>query len=159
MSITKIGFILTAMLITLNTTNAFSADDSASKQRKPLKSVDRVDLERYVKLANGKFEEVIGAAKLAPNDVNDKSNAKLKVRFAPAWLSWLPQVWGNYWVVDLDADYQYAVVSEPEHKFLWILSRTPTMEPAKYAAILDRLRMMGFDTTKLVVAPPTETKL
>lgn len=118
----------------------------------------QIEVKNRCKLADGKFEEVIGAAKLAPINATDTTNAKLKVRFAPAWLSWLPMVWGDYWVIDLDADYQYVAVSEPSRKFLWILSRTPVMEPTKYAALLERLRMIGFETNKLVAAPPTEVK-
>jgi apolipoprotein D and lipocalin family protein len=75
------------------------------------------------------------------------------VRFAPAWLSFLPMVWGNYWVIDLDTDYQLAAVSEPSREYLWILSRTPQVEPAIYAALLDRLKAAGFDTGRLEVSP------
>ena len=111
----------------------------------------QIEVKNRCKLADGKYEEVIGAAKLAPRNDDDKSNAVLKVRFAPVWLSWLPQVWGDYWVIDLDPDYQYAVVSEPSRKFLWILSRTPAMEPLKYEALLAKIKAAGFDTAKLVV--------
>ena len=106
-----------------------------------------IEVKNRCRIAGGKTEEAIGAVKLLAGDT---SGAKLKVRFAPAWLSWLPQVWGNYWVIDLDADYQYAVVSEPERKLLWILSRSPVMDATKYSAILTRLTAMGFDTSKLL---------
>jgi len=79
------------------------------------------------------------------------SNAKLKVRFAPSWLGWLPFVWGTYWVIDLAPDYSYAVVGEPSRKYLWILSRTPEMQSDVYATILARVKRMGFDTDKLIV--------
>ena len=42
--------------------------------------------------------------------------ATLAVRFAPAWLAWLPLVWGDYWVIDLADDYRYAVVGEPSRE-------------------------------------------
>jgi apolipoprotein D and lipocalin family protein len=67
------------------------------------------------------------------------------VRFAPGWLSFLPMVWGDYWVIDLDPDYQLAAVSEPKREYLWILSRTPTVPRQAYAALLDRLARQGFD--------------
>jgi apolipoprotein D and lipocalin family protein len=41
----------------------------------------------------------------------------LKVRFAPEWLAWLPWVWANYWVVEVDPDYQWAVVGGPSRKY------------------------------------------
>ena len=78
----------------------------------------------------------------------------LKVRFAPAYLSWLPQVWGNYWVIELAPDYQFAVVSEPSRKFLWILSRTPKLDDATLDGIKARLTQHGFDVARLQFKPP-----
>jgi apolipoprotein D and lipocalin family protein len=100
--------------------------------------------------ADGKLEMVIGAAK---NASGDTSNAKLKVRFASAWLSFIPLVWGDYWVIELDPEYRYAVVSEPKREFLWILSRTPKMDDAVYAGIVERLKSNGFDTVRLKLTP------
>lgn len=76
---------------------------------------------------------------------------KLEVRFAPSWLSVLPFVWANYWVIDLDPDYTLAAVSEPNMEYLWILSRTSKVDPDAYAALLQRLAAQGFDTSKLIV--------
>jgi len=73
----------------------------------------------------------------------------LEVRFAPAWLSWVPMVWGNYWVIDLDPAYQLVAVSEPSREYLWVLSRTPTVDAAAYQALLGRLQAQGFDLSKL----------
>lgn len=94
--------------------------------------------------SDGTMQEAVGLARPA----ND-SPSQLKVRFAPAWLSFLPLVWGNYWVVDLDPDYQLAAVSEPTREYLWILSRTPRIDPHAYAALLRRLHALGLDTGKL----------
>ncbi|MDP1938973.1 MAG: lipocalin family protein [Hylemonella sp.] len=96
-------------------------------------------------LADGKVDQVVGEARR----IGPEGSPKLEVRFAPAWLSWLPFVWGNYWVVDLDAAYQLAVVSEPKREFLWVLSRQPTVAPAVWDALLVRLRQQGFDLTRL----------
>lgn len=79
--------------------------------------------------------------------------ATLQVRFAPAWLSWLPWVWGNYWVVQLADDYRYAVISEPARDYLWVLSRKPQLDAADEAVILARLQAQGFDTAKLQRSP------
>ena len=95
--------------------------------------------------ANGQTEEAIGEARR----VGNAGSPRLEVRFAPAWLSWLPMVWGNYWVIDLDPAYQLAVVSEPKREFLWVLSRTPTVEPAAWDALMARLRAKGFDLSRL----------
>ena len=96
--------------------------------------------------------EEINALGLA-KQIGPSTSPRLKVRFAPAWLSWLPQVWGDYWVIDLDDDYQLAAVSEPSREYLWILSRTPTVDANTYNALLKRLSSQGFDLTKLERSP------
>jgi apolipoprotein D and lipocalin family protein len=58
---------------------------------------------------------------------------------------------GKYWIIDLADDYSYAVVSHPNKKYLWILSRTPQMNDAVYQPILSRLQAEGFDLAKLRV--------
>jgi len=96
---------------------------------------------------NGEIDEAVGKAKLA-SDAGP--NTKLKVRFAPAFLSWLPFVWGNYWIIDLAADYSYAVVGEPDRKYMWILSRTPALDDTTVQGILDRAKAKGYDLTGLI---------
>lgn len=95
--------------------------------------------------ADGSMSEALGAAK----QVGSATSAKLEVRFAPAWLSFLPFVWGNYWVIDLDEQYQLAAVSEPTRKYLWILSRTKTVDPKVYDALLQRLQQKGFNLNEI----------
>lgn len=77
------------------------------------------------------------------------SPSMLEVRFAPAWLSWLPFVWASYWVIQLADDYRYAVVGEPGRDYLWILSRTPTLAAADRAHIHAQLQQQGYDPGKL----------
>lgn len=57
---------------------------------------------------------------------------------------------GDYWIIDLAEDYSYAVVSEPGRRFLWILSRTPTMDDATYEDILAFISEQGLDPDRLV---------
>ncbi len=97
--------------------------------------------------SNGEMQQALGAAR----QVGGGNSARLQVRFAPAWLSLLPFVWGDYWVIDLDADYQLVAVSEPRREYLWILSRSQKPDPARYAALLDRLRGMGFSLERLEI--------
>ena len=78
----------------------------------------------------------------------------LKVRFAPAWLGWLPWVWADYWVIDLDADYQWAVVGSPSRKYLWILSRQPGMNGELFHNLTERARQRGYPVERLVIAAP-----
>jgi apolipoprotein D and lipocalin family protein len=58
-------------------------------------------------------------------------------------------VWGDYWVIDLDPQYQVAVVSDPRREYLWILSRTPNMDKKTYEELLSRLQVQQFDIRKL----------
>jgi apolipoprotein D and lipocalin family protein len=74
------------------------------------------------------------------------SNAKLKVQFFPPFA-------GDYWVIDLDPGYQWAVVGHPSRNFLWILSRTPMMSPDIYHGITTRLQQQGYDLTRIVRTP------
>jgi apolipoprotein D and lipocalin family protein len=75
--------------------------------------------------------------------VDRATNAKLTVSFFRPF-------WGDYWVIDLGPDYDYAVVGHPTRDYLWILSRTPTMAPAAYDAIVGRIAAKGYETQRLV---------
>jgi apolipoprotein D and lipocalin family protein len=97
--------------------------------------------------ADGTVIDAVGTAR----QLGGPTSPTLKVRFAPRWLSFLPFVWGDYWVIDLDPDYQLAAVSEPGRDYLWILARTPTVSRQAYGALLDRLERQGFDVSKLEV--------
>ena len=97
------------------------------------------------RMADGQWNEAVGLAR----QMGGRQSPKLEVRFAPAWLSFIPAVWGDYWVIDLDADYQLVAVSEPRRAYLWVLSRTPQVSPAAYEGLLARLRARGFDLGKL----------
>mgnify|MGYP000019308026 CR=1 FL=1 len=94
--------------------------------------------------ADGEWQRAVGLAK----QVGDDQSARLEVRFAPAWLSFLPFVWGDYWVVDLDDKYELVAVSEPARAYLWVLSRSPVVDASRYAALLARLTAMGLDVSR-----------
>lgn len=78
---------------------------------------------------------------------------QLEVRFAPDWLAWAPMTWADYWVVELDPDYQWAVVGGPSRKYLWVLSRTSTMPRAQFDAIRERASRRGYKVDRLLVSP------
>jgi apolipoprotein D and lipocalin family protein len=77
----------------------------------------------------------------------------LEVRFAPAFLSFLPAVWGDYQIIALGDAYDDAVVGTPDRAFLWVLARTPRLEPGRYRQLLDEARRQGFDVAKVVETP------
>jgi apolipoprotein D and lipocalin family protein len=106
----------------------------------------RIKVVNRCQKADGSYSVAEGIAK---KEDPKGSNAKLKVRFAPSWLGWIPFVWGTYWIIDLAPDYSYAVVGEPSRKYLWILSRAKKIDQAQYEKIVGRLKGMGYDTDKL----------
>ncbi len=75
--------------------------------------------------------------------VDPSTNSKLEVNFFGPF-------WGDYWILDLGADYEYAVVGNPDRDALWILSRSPTMDPAVFEAIVARAEAQGYDRDRLV---------
>jgi apolipoprotein D and lipocalin family protein len=142
-----------------------------------LKAVDRVDLRRYagrwyeiarypnrfqrdcksdttaeyVLRDNGKIQVInacrkedgtITTARGTARVVDTTTNSKLKVTFF--W-----PFYGNYWIIGLSTNYDYAIVGEPNRKYLWILSRTPNMDEGTYGQILEQIRSAGYDPARL----------
>jgi apolipoprotein D and lipocalin family protein len=94
--------------------------------------------------------ETIRAAGVARRPDAVRAPAKLEVRFAPDWLAWLPFVWADYWVIDLAPDYSHVLVGEPTREYFWILARSPRVDDATYARLLDRAKALGYDPARLV---------
>ena len=133
--------------------NRFQAKCTANTRAQYLAQTDgSVQVLNSCATAEGPID-ALGLAK----QVGDANSPKLQVRFAPAWLSWLPQVWGDYWVIDLDTDYQLAAVSDAKREYLWVLSRTPQVNAKAYAALLERLKAQHFDVQKLERTAQTTT--
>jgi apolipoprotein D and lipocalin family protein len=103
-------------------------------------------LNTCIKKSDGAKDQALGRARIDDN----VTKAKLIVSFLPAWLRWTGIGSGKYWIIDLGREYEYAVVSEPSRKYLWILSRTPLLPPEVTAQILSRLRAFHFDTSLLI---------
>jgi lipocalin/uncharacterized protein YbjT (DUF2867 family)/ligand-binding SRPBCC domain-containing protein len=112
------------------------------------RSDGRIDVVNRCRTADGQTE-ARGVARL----VDEQTRAKLKVRFAPAWLSWLPPVWGDYWIIGLASDYSWAVVGDPGREYLWILARTPRLSAELMAAARTAAQENGFDIGRLVQTP------
>jgi len=110
----------------------------------------RVTVVNECRKTDGQTTRAEGVARRA----DEKGPAsRLRVRFAPAVLSFLPFVWGDYWILELDPEYRYAVVGDPSRKYLWILSRSPVMDAATYESLLSAAGRLGFDTARLVKTP------
>lgn len=121
--------------------------------RYTLRPDGRITVANACRLSDGKTNEAIGVARR----VEGGPTSILEVRFAPAILSFLPAVWGDYHVIALGPDYDHAVVGAPDRQYLWILSRTPQMDPALYQRLLDGARAQGFDVAKVVPTRQSRT--
>lgn len=106
----------------------------------------RLDVINRCDTANGDTIQAQGLAIVA----DAKTFAKLKVRFAPAFLSFLPMVWGDYWILGLARDYSWAVVGSPDRKYLWILSRTPVLPAPSYGEAVTVAGKNGFAVNQLI---------
>jgi apolipoprotein D and lipocalin family protein len=87
---------------------------------------------------DGPVREARGRARV----VDRASGAKLEVSFFRPF-------WGDYWIVDLGSDYEYAVIGHPSRDYLWILSRSTTLSGDLYDAIVRRLDAQGYETARL----------
>lgn len=112
-----------------------------------LNSDKTVQVINRCKLQSGETDQAIGVAR----QIGAADSPKLEVRFAPAWLSALPMVWGDYWVIDLDHGYQLAAVSDSKREYLWVLARNRQVDPTMYSALLGRLTQQGFNVQKLIL--------
>jgi apolipoprotein D and lipocalin family protein len=93
--------------------------------------------------ADGPVKSAEGRARV----VDRATNAKLEVSFFRPF-------WGDYWIIDLDPDYHWAVVGHPSRKYLWILCRDKTLGSAALTGITRRLEQQGYDLSALLFAKP-----
>jgi apolipoprotein D and lipocalin family protein len=96
----------------------------------------------YVGDFNGKLKTAKGKAWV----VDRKTNAKLKVSFFWPFA-------GDYWIIELGKDYEYAVIGEVSRNYMWILSRTPKMKEEVYEGIVQRLKQKEFDVSRIELNP------
>lgn len=106
----------------------------------------RITVTNRCRQSSGEIDEATGVARR----VDGRPPSVLKVRFAPAFLSFLPMVWGDYQIIALGQDYDHVVIGTPDRKYLWILARTPRIDPALYSSLVEHARSQGFDVTALV---------
>jgi apolipoprotein D and lipocalin family protein len=91
---------------------------------------------------SGRPVRIEGTARVVPGS----NNSKLKVRFF-----WPFE--GDYWILDLDPSYRWAAVGHPNRKYLWILARSPQLEPDELSRIRQRMAAQGYDITRLRPTP------
>ncbi|HER07922.1 MAG TPA: lipocalin [Bacteroides sp.] len=93
----------------------------------------------YKDSLNGERSRIEGKAKIP-----DKSQpGRLKVSFFLFF-------YGDYFILELDPEYRWAMIGSSSPKYFWILSRTPQMDEETYRMLLDRARERGYDLDQLV---------
>ncbi|UYL07847.1 lipocalin family protein [Bdellovibrio sp. SKB1291214] len=106
----------------------------------------RVEVVNSCETKDGSRSVSEGQAKV----VNTDSNAELKVTFVKLF-GWIYAFGGDYWIIDLDKDYRYAVVGHPTRKYGWILSRTPQLDSGDLKNITQNLKDQGYDLCSLMM--------
>ena len=92
---------------------------------------------------DGSFSGELRSAEGKAWVVDKETNAKLKVSFFWPFA-------GDYWIIELGPEYEYAVIGHPDRKYLWILSRSPDLDEKVYQSILTMVQEQGYDTEKLI---------
>ncbi|MCY1720981.1 lipocalin family protein [Prolixibacteraceae bacterium Z1-6] len=98
----------------------------------------------YKESLQGPLSEAEGKAKVPDKNVP----GKLKVSFF--WI-----FYGDYFVLDLDEDYQWVLIGSSSDKYLWILSRTPQISDELYQQLLVKLSKRGYDVSRLIKVEQT----
>ncbi len=97
----------------------------------------------------GGLDQVDGIATI----VDTKTNAKLAVTFDNFFARLVgPSRDGNYWILDLDPDYQTALVGTQNRRYLWILSRSPHLDDVTYQRVVGKAQQLGFPVSDLIRA-------
>jgi apolipoprotein D and lipocalin family protein len=94
---------------------------------------------------NGEVDEARGVARSSASDTNDK----LEVSFVNVFGKQL--FWGDYWIIGLGKDYEYALVGTPSRRWGWILARKPNPSRQEIDVWLERLREQGYDPKAFVL--------
>ncbi|MGE5680060.1 MAG: lipocalin family protein [Bacillota bacterium] len=107
-----------------------------------LRDDGRINVKNSCANADGKREVTEGVAKVVENS----NNTKLEVSFFS--VLGIRPFWGDYWVIGLDDNYQYAVVGDPDRKYGWILSRTKVLSEKNLKEALSILKQKGYDVNR-----------
>ena len=130
--------------------NAFEKPGEAARAQYTVQPDGRVRVENTAyDPVTGEYRNVVGSASVG----KEGDTSKLRVSFVPGVGKYGVGA-ADYWVVDLQPDYQYAVVGDPARRAMWVLSRTPQLDDATLEGIKERAAAQGFDPARLIETPP-----
>jgi len=128
--IKRLGLLICTLLLSACVSLPENVDDGGVKV-----------INRGYSASKGEWKEAVGKAFF----VREKNEGYLKVSFFSIF-------YGAYVVIELDQeDYQYSLVSGPDKSFLWVLSRTPEMDPDVYQRLISKASALGFATDELIL--------
>ncbi|MCG6859794.1 MAG: lipocalin family protein [Chromatiaceae bacterium] len=110
-----------------------------------LRSDETVAVTNRCRKKDGTFDEAKGIARTT----DPATNSKLEVSFVSVFGKHL--FWGDYWIIGLGADYDYALVGTPSRRWGWILARDPRPSQQRIASWLERFREQGYDPKAFVL--------
>ena len=129
----------------------FQRDCVASQAIYTLLENGNVEVKNQCLTTSGDQKQAQGVATV----VDENTNAKLYVVF-DNWAAKLFSGWGsaptegNYWILYLDLGYRTALVGTPDREYLWVLSRSPTLEKAIYEKLVSLGKQNGYLTANLI---------
>lgn len=80
-------------------------------------------------------------------------NGRLAVRFAPAFLGWLPAAWSDHWVLAVGEGQRWLLIGDRRRSKLSVMSRFAALDEASYAQAISVARNQGFDVDRMVAVP------
>ena len=177
------NMVFSILLICLGSLNGFIINQAIASENKSLEVVPNMDLNKFQGIwyeiaHNPWFPENNCFSMIAHYRLIDKGNqievtnlcrkhgfdGEISKITGKAWLldpaikaKWEVQfIWPftlDYWVIDLEEHYNYAVIGEPDKENVWILSRQPVMEKSLLARIIEKTKRKGYDLSNLILTP------
>ncbi len=83
------------------------------------------------------------------------STSKLEVSFFKLFGAYRFWAGGDYWIIALDPNYEWAVVGHPSRKYGWVLARNQSLSVTTLAEIVGRVKAQGYDACDFFVSPQT----
>ena len=129
----------------------FQRNCAQSEAHYKIKDDGNVAVTNRCRTSEGKWEEAVGTASPQVPGKTDK----LWVEFDNWFSRLLPGFTkGDYWILHVSEGYKTAVVGNPNRKYLWLLSRTPTVSESVKQEMLSKARQQGYDTSRLIWREP-----
>jgi apolipoprotein D and lipocalin family protein len=100
---------------------------------------------------DGNREKVEGRARRSEPNVT----AKLEVSFLKLFGEYRFWAGGDYWIIELDPNYQWVVVGHPSRRYGWVLARKQSLPVTNIAEIIGRIKAQGYDACEFIVTPQT----